>query len=651
MSADLIFSAEASSAPLVFGESAVVPDPRGLVFSELPGTTALVFGGESAVEEPVGGNSTVTSTGKFPPIVGLGGLSLGVVVSSTAVFPALKGLGASLYLINVQRPTVATVNDAAQNAWPTDTPVVITGQIAQATIVGVSSPFQQGASSQHLFTLPFTEASRTNKPHSGVFTEARGVRQGVQGYMDEADPSQRVSTAGVFQDGVKPLKWATTCAFEDGLRDRGPWLRNRLHEAVRSSGAYLRSYDRYAQPLSHPFTGRFQKAWVPRPGQWVRPVIPVIPPNYWGTHLVFACPPLEFPALVFGAAQCGAESPGQSTIAVPVRKVYIVINNITLHRLDTGAELHAHSFSMSLDYQSWTWSWSASLHEDAAPHLGRDSQGDPAEIVAQVNGIPFRLWLVSVGRDRRFSPTRWNVSGQGKAAILATPWSPVQSFGNPTSARTAQQLMADALTINGVGIGWTVDWGLQDWLVPAGVWAIRGSYIDAINDIAAAVGGYVQPHATDAVLRILPRYPAAPWTWASITPDFEIPEDAAEVEATQYIDRPGYNRVFVGGVGAGVFGPFTRAGTAGNVIAPQVTHALITDATAHRQRGIAELSDTGKQEHITLTMQVLPETGVIVPGQLVRYLGDIPTLGIVRSTSIDWSRPKLRQTIKLETHV
>jgi hypothetical protein len=355
-------------------------------------------------------------------------------------------------------------------------------------------------------------------------------------------------------------------------------------------------------------------------------------------------------AIVFGVDPCQSLLPGDAGSTVPIRKVYIVLNSITLHRVDTGAELHAHSFSMSLDHQSWTWSWQASLHEDAAAHLGRDGQGDPAEVVANVNGTPFRLRLVSIARDRRFSPTRWSVSGQGKAAILAAPWAPQLSFGNPDNARTAQQLAADALTINGVGIGWAVDWGLDDWQVPAGAWALQGSYIDAINDIASSVGGYVQPHATASVLRILPRYPAPPWAWGSITPDFEIPEDAAEVEGTQYVDRPAYNRVFVGGVGAGVFGPFTRTGTAGNIIAPQATHPLITDAPAHRQRGIAALSDTGRQEHITLNMQVLPETGVIVPGQFVRYLSPSPKLGIVRSTSIVWSRPKLRQTIKLETH-
>lgn len=337
------------------------------------------------------------------------------------------------------------------------------------------------------------------------------------------------------------------------------------------------------------------------------------------------------------------------TVIVLIRRVYVTINSITLHRVDTGAELHAFSFSMSLDYQSWTWSWNASLHSDATIHLGRDSAGDPAELAVFVNGVEFRLRLESKSLDRRFSPTRWSVSGRGKACVLGSADAPKQSFRN-TADRTAQQLMADVLTVNGVPMGWTVDWGLQDWLVPAGAWAIQGNYIDAINDIAGAVGGYVQPHATAATLRVLPRYPLAPWNWGSVTPDFEIPADAAEVEGTQYIDKPAYNRVFVGGIGAGVFGPFTRAGTAGNVIAPQVNHALITHADAHRQRGIAELSDTGRQERITLKMQVLPETGVIVPGQFVRYLGESTVMGIVRSTSIDWSRPSLRQTLEIETH-
>lgn len=341
-----------------------------------------------------------------------------------------------------------------------------------------------------------------------------------------------------------------------------------------------------------------------------------------------------------------------STIVIAARKVYIMQNAVTLTRLDTGAPLHAHSFGMSLDYQSWTWSWQASLHHDAADHLGRDAQGDPAELLAQVNGVPFRLRLERIAKERRHLPAlRWSVGGKGRAAVLDAPWAPAMSFDNAAGDLSALQLALQALTINGVSIGWGIDWQLEDWLVPQNTWALQGSYIDAINDIAAAAGGYVQPHATDATLRILHTYPVVPWEWGTLTPDYDIPAALAEVESTEYLDKPAYNRVYVGGQGAGVFGPMTRAGTAGERTAPQATHALITAAAAWRQRARAILSDTGRQERVRLSLPVLPETGIITPGQFVRYQGsDQASIGIVRATAIEWTRPRLRQTLELECH-
>ena len=88
-------------------------------------------------------------------------------------------------------------------------------------------------------------------------------------------------------------------------------------------------------------------------------------------------------------------------------------------------------------------------------------------------------------------------------------------------------------------------------------------------------------------------------------------------------------------------------------MAPQVTHALMTHADAVAQRGIAELSNTGRQAEVTLRMQVLPETGLILPGSLVSYDGgDAVRLGLVRSTQLDPnSWPRLRQVLTLETHI
>jgi hypothetical protein len=124
------------------------------------------------------------------------------------------------------------------------------------------------------------------------------------------------------------------------------------------------------------------------------------------------------------------------------------------------------------------------------------------------------------------------------------------------------------------------------------------------------------------------------------------------VEGIDWLRKPAYNRVHVSGASNGVLGEVTRSGTAGDSVAPMVTDALITHADAARQRGLAELSDTGKQASVTLTLPVMAATGLITPGKFVRYVDGADTrLGLVRSTSLSWSRPKLRQTIAVETHI
>jgi hypothetical protein len=372
------------------------------------------------------------------------------------------------------------------------------------------------------------------------------------------------------------------------------------------------------------------------------PLPPVRPPRVPNTHLVFACAPWAGGSvhLVFGRV-CVYKP---ALVSVPIRRVYVTINQIDLRRVAGDVPLPADAFGMTLDADSWTFSWSASLHKSAEPLVSLFD-----ELEARINGVPYRLAVGKVARDRRFPHTRLNVSGRGLAQVLADPQAPVVSYGN-TAQRTAQQLMADVLTVNGVSMGWGIDWGLTDWLVPADAWAFQGTAIQALADIAGAAGGYIQPHPTARTLRVLPRYPAAPWTWGGMAPDIELPAAVCEVESYELVERPGYSRVFVGGTSAGVFGPVTRAGTAGDVLAPQVTHPLITDAAAHRQRGLAELADAGSQVHLSLTLPVLPETGLILPGTMARYAADQTRMGIVRSTSLNWSSPVMRQTIGLECH-
>lgn len=331
------------------------------------------------------------------------------------------------------------------------------------------------------------------------------------------------------------------------------------------------------------------------------------------------------------------------TWIVPIQQVYIVLNESTLVRVSDNAVIPTLSLSLTLDADSWTWGWSASVPYSAIGLLERG-----VELQAAVNGEVVRLVLDSFTRSRSFGKDTLALTGRGRNAPLSIE---SLTFGNLTSSRTAQQLAYDSLLDNGVPLDWSIAWGLTDWLVPASAWSLQGSRIDAIKALAAAAGGYVQPHNTDPVLRVLHRYPTAPWDWAGVTPDYELPAAVVTQEGIEWVSKPAYNRVFVSGQVGGVLGQITRTGTAGDQVAAMVTDALVTHIDAARQRGLAVLGDTGEQALVTLRLPVLEETGVITPGKFVRYVDGATTrLGLVRSVGVSVGMPEAWQTIKVETH-
>lgn len=256
--------------------------------------------------------------------------------------------------------------------------------------------------------------------------------------------------------------------------------------------------------------------------------------------------------------------------------------------------------------------------------LAAAADGAPAEFTARINDHPIALRLLAVRRERRFGSVRLHLSGAGKNAVLAAPVAPQMLFTN-ARAMTARQMASQALSVNGVPLGWALHWH----------WASR------------------------------------------LAPELDIPAAACEWEGVQRRERPRYNRAWVGGTSAGVFGPATRAGTSGERDAPQVLHPLITDAAAHRARALAVLSDTGPQDWVTLSLPIYrrslatPQDGegggegsasgpldidaslIARPGTVVRYRADPAApgvLGIVRECAIEWTALRLRQRITLETH-
>ena len=616
-----------------------------LVFTQPhDGTGRLVFGdaGDEVVPDV-----TLSVDGDLP---GLGTLTLRAG-TRLGIDAELPGLDCSIGLewdANVSRGMRAEVQTLWQEAQPLAAGVAVAWQRGKAMRTAVEVAWQEGMPVASGQEIGWQDGDRLRAGAVSHWQEGVRRRHALDTCWQESE-RVRAAALSVWQEGVlrrgavlsawqeqARMRNAVVSAWQDGIPLRHV-VRSRWSDGVHMRRA-LRSH--------------WQEGRRPPIGVSATPVDPPEPPCYDPAtvgRLIFTEPFTGDGRLVFICQRVGPGPEPGDTIVVPVRRFYMTVNSVSLARAD-GTPLPASAFGMSLDADSWTWQWTASLHASALPLITPGSDGNPVQVVATINGIPYRLLAESYSRERQFGSTRVNVKGRGIAALLDAPYSPALNHGNAL-ARTGQQLMGEVLTLNGVGIGWDVDWQLTDWLVPGGVWTHQGSYMSALLDIAGAVGGYIQPHDTAQTVRALRRYPDAPWRWSALTPDYELPSAVVSVEGIEWERRALYDRVFVSGVSVGITGNVRRAGTAGLLVAPGVTHPLITETEAARQRGIAELGSSGLGAQINLRLPVLSETGVIKPGSLVRYV-DVGTthLGFVRSTSVEWSMPTLRQVLSVETH-
>lgn len=482
----------------------------------------------------------------------------------------------------------------------------------------------------------FQDGERVQRAVEQRFQEAqRGFRPAVHVRYADALPSRDAYRAR-YRDAVRGVAGQRRMRYQDAAP-----LQTRVHSAVGSGTTLNRGWGT-----------RYQDAKAPIPGRTnLHPVEPPVEPCYTpDTDLVFEMPWSTDTNLVFLCERHVPPEPGD-TIVVPIRRVYMVLNDVSLRRVEGNVPIPTISMSMSLDVDSWTWSFGANLPTYAKQYVEPNSAGDPVEVEALVNGVAYRLLVESLTRDRTFNQDSLRIGGRGLAATLDSPYAPILNFGNPLASRTAQQLMGDVLTLNGVPLDWTVDWQIEDWVVPAGIWTARGSYISGLQSIVKAAGGYLQPVPSAKSLRALLRYPQAPWNWGDVVPDFELPSAVTTREGIEWVEKARYNRVFVSGTNAGVNGQVTRAGTDGSLAAEMVTDSLIVDAISARQRGVSILSDTGRIATVSLRLPVLEETGVIPPGKFVRYVdGAVTRIGITRSVSLDVALPEVFQTISVETH-
>ena len=641
---DLLFDRPAATdADLIFGADYVPPRNEVTVLATLPLPVASIH---------------FIPPARLDVLAALPGLTVSTLILRPSVplnvgaasLPGVVLTGEVRYVSRTQRPTVGQTAHEWQQAAQTEEGATQGQQDAAATPAGWGAVWQRAERSMHgiAHRLPPVLVAAPLQRRTGQQQATR--LHGATGFLhDGATPIAQIRV-GVFQNATR-LRDATRFAHQDGDRAKRAgrsalWENARLLTQRQSTDFQIAS----RRPVG--WRGRYQDAMRPPPGisVWIVPKPPEPPRCYTPNgHLLFAAlGPTSAHLLFF--CENHTEPPDGDPVIVPIRRVYLVINNVTLHRLPDGLPVPVFNLSLSLDAASWTWGFDAQLPAKAESLVAPGYASGPVELVASVNGTQFRVLAESISRERSFGDASIHVSGRGRNAVLAAPYAPVMNFQQP-QARTARQLMDDVLTLNGISLGWNIDWGLTDWNVPAGVFVKQGTWIEALVAIASAVGGYLIPHPSDQILRVRHRYPAAPWDWATVTPDFVLPVDAVARESMRWIEKPAYNRVFASGQDVGVLGQVTRAGTAGDVLAPMVVDALITEAAAARQRGIAVLGDTGQQIEVSLRLPVLAETGIIEPGAFVEYQdGSVTRLGLVRSTQVEAGIPEVWQTLGVQSH-
>ena len=627
--------------------STYTPDPNLLLSSPAATDADLVFG---AVAE--GGAAAEATLRAQLPALRVGVRVAPLETASLACrLPGPRVSAMASYDSNVQRPTVSSAATAWQvadqlRAAVVDHPM----QQAAALPAALASAWSNAKQSPAPAGVPLQAAQRQHRANSMRWQEAQGLRgRAATARWQEGDRSKRQVRAGRWQEAQGLRGRAATARWQECDHSKrqvraGRWQEAHGLRAARSSGMGK------GLPTFLPRLSRWQEAIAPSAGRSTWGVVtPPIDPCYLPDPDLLFWDTTHGPALLFRCDRHPEEPP--ATVVVPVRRIYMQTNDVSLVRVDGATPIACPSLQVSIDSQSWTWGWSASVPGTELSKLEPSALGEPVELLATINGTAFRLLAESISRDRSFASSVLRVSGRGRSALLDAPYASVGTFGS-ASVFTAQQLAAQALEVNGVPLGWAIDWGPEDWSVPAGAWSHQGTPISAVNRIAEAAGAYVQAHPSDDTLLVLPRYPVAPWAWATATPDLELPSAPVTRESITWADKATYNRVFVsGGTAGGILAQVTRAGTAGDLVASMLTDPLCTDIIAGRQRALPVLADVGRQATVGLRLPVLAETGVIRTGKLVRYVdGDTARLGLVRSVSVEAVRAAVWQTIEVQTY-
>lgn len=326
---------------------------------------------------------------------------------------------------------------------------------------------------------------------------------------------------------------------------------------------------------------------------------------------------------------------------------YEMATDLTVKDVATGTALSVDGVAISLDIDSFAWKLSCRVLNSASMALCQP----PALISVSTMGYEWQFVVESYTRTRDMKMT-WQLSASSQSRQLDAPWVAPGTHLQTTPINFKQAVEAC------LPAGWTADWhaSITDYTIPANAWSYSGKTNKAaLADVLDAIGAVVVPDLSTKTLHIQPRYKLAPWEYndTGINPDAIINQAMILSESGEY--RPGQtvNGVWVSGSNdTGVVVEVKRAGTAGDELAEDVYHDLITASTAGQQRGKQIIAAAGSKTLVTLETIITDEMaspGLVLPGMMVEVQSDDTWRGIVLSCDVkDPGAARITQTLTIE---
>lgn len=595
-----------------------------------------------AYSPPVG-TVNLSLTGSYTPPVGVVTLSLGFdpTLNRTVAIIGVTMAPTGRLRIGSDSNLLSAVSAHCEAAWThgvpeapgarsgfqeaTTQPISGVGrwQGALSLTQGTAAVWQPAASQESSRQSGWRAATALDEETSAVWQTAPHLdRDRAAGWQDSL--SQSVAGTTDFRARLPLYSPETATGWRDGIP-----LTLQLSDTAREGARLLAVTIEVWQQAEYPGN-------APNPGPPIPPIF--IPP--WGTHLHLRCP-LPGTALRLGRTPCLLIAERE----IPIRRSYMSTNSASLVRLPDLEPLPVTAMTIETDFDSWCWALSATLVGAEAFAL---VQPNPlaCEVLATINGQEWTFLLDVPSTQRSFNNDRVTLKGRSRSAWLHDPYTPHQNFSE-ANAREMVQLAEAALT----NTGWTVDWNLDTWVVPAGRYT---SWNTPIGVLIRLVNTTNDGLYTDPVLQVITaqkRWPVASWLLDAETVDLLIPETAVITLTQSPVYTPPLNGIYVSGTSHGVLALVKIAGTDG-ALQPgdPVVDELLCDevGVAARARGLNVLSDSGAGWTMDAETLFTPEVGLVKPGLIVSIAG---MKGISRSCRISasWSNGlQVKQQVGLE---